>query len=67
MPDTVTLIVEFSPRAGCGADLRSALEEMIGPSENEPGCRGYRPLVDPRRPGTLVLIEENRVSRYPCG
>ncbi|MFC9330309.1 putative quinol monooxygenase [Kitasatospora sp. NPDC057015] len=38
--------------------LRTALEAMIEPSLDEPGCLGYQLLADPNRPEQMVIIEE---------
>jgi quinol monooxygenase YgiN len=53
-----TMIVNFQPKAGEEQRLRDELNEMIEPSLAEPGCLGYRPLVDPNQPGAMVIIEE---------
>ncbi|MEU4725712.1 putative quinol monooxygenase [Nonomuraea dietziae] len=38
--------------------LRTALEAMIEPSLDEPGCLAYRIYTDPNRPASMVVIEE---------
>ncbi|MEV4396550.1 putative quinol monooxygenase [Nonomuraea sp. NPDC049607] len=38
--------------------LRTALEAMIEPSLDEPGCLAYRAYADPNHPASMVVIEE---------
>ncbi|MGK5639198.1 putative quinol monooxygenase [Streptomyces sp. URMC 126] len=38
--------------------LRTALEAMIEPSLEEPGCLAYRPYVDPNDPARMVIVEQ---------
>ncbi|MEU7862061.1 putative quinol monooxygenase [Nonomuraea sp. NPDC049141] len=38
--------------------LRTALEAMIEPSLDEPGCLAYRIYTDPNHPASMVAIEE---------
>ncbi len=38
--------------------LRTALEAMIEPSLDEPGCLAYQLYIDPNRPEQMVLVEE---------
>ncbi|GAA1595673.1 putative quinol monooxygenase [Actinomadura kijaniata] len=38
--------------------LRTALEAMIEPSLEEPGCLAYRPYADPNDPARMVVVEE---------
>lgn len=54
----ITLIAAFRAKPGCENRLREELTAMIEPSEAEPGCLGYRPLVDPKAPGAMVIVEE---------
>jgi quinol monooxygenase YgiN len=54
MPFTMT--VNFEAKPGKEQQLQDALDAMIEPSLAEPGCLGYRPLVDPNRPGAMVKI-----------
>jgi quinol monooxygenase YgiN len=53
-----TMIVTFQPRPGEERRLQDELTAMIEPSLAEPGCLGYRPLVDPNQSGAMVIIEE---------
>jgi quinol monooxygenase YgiN len=53
-----TMIVNFRPKPGAEQRLQDELNAMIEPSLAEPGCLGYRPLVDPNQPGAMVIIEE---------
>ena len=55
-----TLIASFRAKPGRGAELATALVGMVEPSEAEPGCLGYRPMVDPQRPEEAVVIEKWR-------
>jgi quinol monooxygenase YgiN len=58
MSDTLTLIAAFQAQPGQEERLRRELDAMIEPSVAEAGCLGYRPLVDPNRPGAMVIVEE---------
>jgi quinol monooxygenase YgiN len=58
MPETLTLIAAFQAKPGQEDRLRRELRAMVEPSEAEPGCLRYRPLVDPDRPGAMVIVEE---------
>ncbi|MCG5213477.1 putative quinol monooxygenase [Streptosporangium sp. KLBMP 9127] len=54
------LIVLAECRAAPGQEdrLRTALEAMIEPSLDEPGCLAYRTYTDPNHPASMVVIEE---------
>jgi quinol monooxygenase YgiN len=58
MPEALTLIAAFQAKPGQEERLREELNAMIEPSESEPGCLGYRPMVDPNRPGAMIIVEE---------
>lgn len=58
MSDAFTMIATFEPSPGQEQRLKEELNAMIAPSLAEAGCLGYRPLVDPNRPGSMVIIEE---------
>jgi quinol monooxygenase YgiN len=58
MSDSLTLIAAFRAKPGHEDRLREELNAMVEPSEAEPGCLGYRPLVDPNAPGAMVIVEE---------
>jgi quinol monooxygenase YgiN len=58
MSDSLTLIAAFQAKPGHEDRLRVELNAMVEPSEAEPGCLGYRPLVDPNAPGAMVIVEE---------
>ncbi|GAA3749627.1 putative quinol monooxygenase [Streptomyces tremellae] len=60
MTETLVLIAEFQAGPGQEDALRDALAAMIAPSEAEAGCLGYRPLIDPARPGAMICLEEWR-------
>ncbi|MET9612273.1 putative quinol monooxygenase [Kitasatospora indigofera] len=52
------VIATLVAAAGCADRLRTALEAMIEPSLEEPGCLGYQLYADPNRPEQMVVIEE---------
>jgi quinol monooxygenase YgiN len=58
MTTPLVLVAGFQARSGAEDRLRTALEGMIEPSLEEPGCLGYQPYVDPNRPGAMILLEE---------
>jgi quinol monooxygenase YgiN len=55
---TLTLVAEFQAKPSHETRLLDELNAMISPSEAEPGCLAYRPLVDPNTPGAMVIIEQ---------
>jgi quinol monooxygenase YgiN len=52
------MLARFVPRAGAEDELLSELTAMVAPSLAEPGCLRYQPLLDPARPGTVLMVEE---------
>ncbi len=56
----MTLFVVAEIRAVRGQEdrLRTALEAMIEPSLDEPGCLAYRPYTDPNDASRMVVVEE---------
>ncbi|WP_214417227.1 putative quinol monooxygenase [Sphaerisporangium fuscum] len=56
----MSLIVVAECLAAPGREdrLRTALEAMIEPSLDEPGCLAYRPYADPNDPARMVVVEE---------
>ncbi|KPC64924.1 putative quinol monooxygenase [Streptomyces chattanoogensis] len=56
----MSLIVVAECLAAPGKEdrLRTALEAMIEPSLEEPGCLAYQPYADPNRPARMVIVEE---------
>ncbi|WP_433479511.1 putative quinol monooxygenase [Spirillospora sp. CA-142024] len=55
---SLTVVAECLASPGQEDRLRTALEAMIEPSLDEPGCLAYRPYADPNRPGRMVIVEE---------
>jgi quinol monooxygenase YgiN len=55
---TLTVIAAFRSKLGHEDRLRTALEAMIEPSLDEPGCLAFQPNMDPNQAGRLVVIEE---------
>jgi quinol monooxygenase YgiN len=53
-----TMLATFVARVGTEDELVRQLRAMVEPSRAEPGCLQYRPLVDPERPGTVVMLQE---------
>ncbi len=53
-----TMIASFRPKPGQERRLQDELNAMVVPSLAEPGCLGYRPLVDPSTAGEMVIVEE---------
>ncbi|MEU9499704.1 antibiotic biosynthesis monooxygenase [Streptomyces sp. NPDC048196] len=47
---SLTVIAECLAAPGQEDRLRTALEAMIEPSLEEPGCLAYQPYADPNRP-----------------
>ncbi|QHC26002.1 putative quinol monooxygenase [Streptomyces sp. GS7] len=55
---SVVVIAECLAAPGREDRLRTALEAMIEPSLEEPGCLAYSPYADPNRPARMVVVEE---------
>jgi quinol monooxygenase YgiN len=57
---TLVLITEYEAAPGREDRLRTALEAMIEPSLDHPGCLAYRCYADPNAPGRMLTLEEWR-------
>ncbi|WP_328631336.1 putative quinol monooxygenase [Streptomyces sp. NBC_00356] len=55
---TLTVIAECLAAPGQEDRLRTALEGMIEPSLDEPGCLAYRPYTDRNQPGRMAVVEQ---------
>ncbi|MFF2807237.1 putative quinol monooxygenase [Streptomyces sp. NPDC058000] len=55
---SLTVIAECLAAPGYEDRLRIALEAMIEPSLEEPGCLAYRPYADPNDPARMVVVEQ---------
>jgi quinol monooxygenase YgiN len=55
---SLTVVAECLAAPGQEDRLRTALEAMIEPSLDEPGCLAYRPYVDPNEPARMVIVEQ---------
>ncbi|MEU7642784.1 putative quinol monooxygenase [Streptomyces sp. NPDC039016] len=55
---SLTVIAECLAAPGYEDRLRTALEAMIEPSLEEPGCLAYRPYADPNDPARRVVVEQ---------
>ncbi|MFE6687721.1 putative quinol monooxygenase [Streptomyces sp. NPDC057743] len=55
---TLVVLAECLAAPGQEDRLRTALEAMIEPSLEEPGCLAYSPYADPNRPARMVVVEE---------
>ncbi|GHF35229.1 hypothetical protein GCM10010218_15540 [Streptomyces mashuensis] len=55
---TLTVVAECLAAPGQEDRLRTALEAMIEPSLDEPGCLAYRPYADPNDPARMAVVEE---------
>ncbi|NUW33250.1 antibiotic biosynthesis monooxygenase [Nonomuraea sp. SMC257] len=53
---SVWVIAEFLAAPGRHDRLRTALEAMIEPSLEEPGCLAYQPYVDPNDGARMLLV-----------
>jgi quinol monooxygenase YgiN len=54
---SLTVVAECLAAPGYEDRLRTALEAMIEPSLDEPGCLAYQPYVDPNEPARMVVVE----------
>lgn len=59
---TLFVIAELTAAPGRHDRLRTALEALIEPTLDEPGCLSYRPYTDPNDPARMLVLErwENR-------
>ncbi|GAA2370960.1 putative quinol monooxygenase [Streptomyces cuspidosporus] len=55
---SLVVVAECVARPGREDRLRTALEALIEPSLEEPGCLAYRPYADPNNPGHMVVVAE---------
>ncbi|KAB7834125.1 putative quinol monooxygenase [Streptomyces mobaraensis] len=55
---TLFVVAECLAAPGKEDRLRTALEAMIEPSLDEPGCLAYRPYADPNDPARMVIVEQ---------
>ncbi|RFU41476.1 antibiotic biosynthesis monooxygenase [Actinomadura logoneensis] len=55
---TLFVVAELRAMGGQEDRLRTALEAMVEPSLDEPGCLAYRPYADPNDPSRMVVVEE---------
>jgi quinol monooxygenase YgiN len=55
---SLTVIAAFEARPGDEDRLRTALEGMIEPSLDEPGCLAYQPYADQNDASRMVIVEE---------
>jgi quinol monooxygenase YgiN len=54
----LVVIAEYLAAPGQEDRLRTALEAMIEPSLEAPGCLAYQPYADPNHPARMATIEE---------
>ncbi|PZT72791.1 MULTISPECIES: putative quinol monooxygenase [unclassified Streptomyces] len=54
----LTVVAECLAAPGQEDRLRTALEAMIEPSLDEPGCLAYRPYADPNDGARMVIVEQ---------
>jgi quinol monooxygenase YgiN/uncharacterized damage-inducible protein DinB len=57
---SLTVVAEAHAAPGREDRLRTALEALIEPSLEEPGCLAYRAYVDPNDRTSMVVVEEWR-------
>ncbi|MEV5573395.1 putative quinol monooxygenase [Spirillospora sp. NPDC052269] len=55
---TLFVVAELRSVRGQEDRLRTALEAMIEPSLDEPGCLAYQPYADPNDASRMVVVEE---------
>jgi quinol monooxygenase YgiN len=55
---TLVVLAEYVSAPGREDRLRTALEAMIEPSLEEPGCLAYRTYADPNRPAHMLALTE---------
>ncbi|MEV0534989.1 putative quinol monooxygenase [Kitasatospora sp. NPDC050463] len=55
---SLTVVAQCLAAPGQEDRLRTALEAMIEPSLEEPGCLAYQPYSDPNNRARMVVVEE---------
>ncbi|MGW5573701.1 putative quinol monooxygenase [Nocardia thailandica] len=55
---SVVVLTELLAAPGREDRVRTALEALVEPSLEEPGCLAFAPYADPNRPERLLLVEE---------
>ena len=58
MTSTVHVIARITARTDTVADVRALLRDLLEPTRQEPGCRRYTLLHNPRDPTDFTLVEE---------
>ena len=48
---------KWTAREGEADGVRAAIETLVGPSREEPGCSFYQPSRDPERPEVFFIYE----------
>jgi quinol monooxygenase YgiN len=56
-------VAEFLAAPGQDDRLRTALEALIEPTLDEPGCLSYRAYADPNDPARMVVVERWETRR----
>lgn len=51
------VVAVIAAKPGSGAEVRAALESLVGPSRAEDGCLGYDLFESASAPGTFVTVE----------
>ncbi|MES4908440.1 MULTISPECIES: putative quinol monooxygenase [unclassified Streptomyces] len=55
---SLVVVAEYVALPGREDRLRTALEALIEPALEEPGCLAYRPYTDPNNHGHMVVVAE---------
>ncbi|MEJ2853683.1 MULTISPECIES: antibiotic biosynthesis monooxygenase family protein [unclassified Saccharothrix] len=55
---TVVVVTQYLAGPGQADRLRTALEALVEPALDNPGCLSFRPYLDPNEPAEMVVVEE---------
>ncbi|CAL9500265.1 hypothetical protein SUDANB95_03399 [Actinosynnema sp. ALI-1.44] len=55
---TVVVVTEYLAGPGREDRLRTALEALIEPALDDPGCLSFQPYANPNDPAQMVVVEE---------
>ena len=56
--DRISVIAQLRAKSGHEDEVRSMLEKLVEPSQNEAGCLTYHVLEDKHYPGSFFTYEE---------
>jgi quinol monooxygenase YgiN len=53
----ITVVAQISSQPDAESAIKQILQDLVGPSRNEPGCHGYKVLQNNENPLEFLTIE----------